>query len=63
MRSSRREAPVALGIILIIVGAIFLLDSLGVIDDVSFSELWPILLIALGVMIVYDRLRRAWRRR
>lgn len=53
----------ALGIILIIIGAIFLLDSLGVIDDVSFGELWPILLIALGVMIVYDRLRRAWRRR
>ena len=49
----------ALGIMLIIVGAIFLLDSL----DVSFGELWPILLIGFGVVIVYDRLRRAWRRR
>ena len=54
---------VALGIMLIIVGAIFLLDSLGVIDDVSFGELWPILLIRLGVVIVYDRVRRSWRRR
>jgi hypothetical protein len=63
MRSFTIGGAVALGIILIIIGAIFLLDSLGVIDDVSFGELWPILLIALGVMIVYDRLRRAWRRR
>jgi hypothetical protein len=54
---------VALGIMLIIVGAIFLLDSLGVIDDVSFGELWPILLIGIGVVIVYDRIRRSWRRR
>ncbi len=53
----------ALGVMLIIVGAIFLLDSLDVIDDVSFGELWPILLIGFGVVIVYDRLRRAWRRR
>ncbi len=53
----------ALGIMLIIIGAVFLLDSLDIIDDVSIAELWPILLIGLGIVIIYDRLRRAWRRR
>jgi hypothetical protein len=52
-----------LGILLIAVGAILLLDSLGLIQDVGFGELWPLILIALGLSIIYDRLRRAWRRR
>ncbi len=53
---------VALGILLIILGSIFLLNSLGI-TDAGFSELWPVLLISAGAMLVYDRLRRAWRRR
>lgn len=53
----------ALGILLILIGALFLLDSLGLIDGVGFAELWPLLLIAVGIAIVYDRLRRVRRRR
>ncbi len=52
----------ALGVLLIILGSIFLLNSLGI-TDAGFSELWPVLLISAGAMLVYDRLRRAWRRR
>lgn len=53
----------ALGILLILIGALFLLDSLGIIDGVGFAELWPLLLIAVGVAIVYERIRRVRRQR
>ncbi|MCK9486942.1 MAG: DUF5668 domain-containing protein [Dehalococcoidia bacterium] len=53
----------ALGILLVAIGLLFLLDSLGVIEGVGFAEFWPLLLIAVGVAIIYDRVRRAWRRR
>ena len=53
----------AFGSMLVIVGAIFLLSSLGVIDDVSVADLWPLILIGLGLVIVLDRTRHAWRRR
>ena len=53
----------AFGILLMLVGLILLLDSLDVIEGVGFGELWPLLLIAVGVAIVYERVRRNWRRR
>jgi hypothetical protein len=53
----------ALGVMLVIVGAILLLSSLDVIDDVTAGELWPLLLIGFGLVIIHDRTRRAWRRR
>jgi hypothetical protein len=52
-----------LGVLLVLIGALFLLDSLGVIEGVGFRELWPVILIAVGVAIIYDRARQAWRRR
>jgi len=52
---------VALGVVLIVIGAIFLLESLDVIDA-GFGELWPLILIALGGVILYERARR-WVRR
>ena len=53
----------AFGGMLVIVGTIFLLSSLGVIEDVSVADLWPLILIGLGLVIVLDRTRHAWRRR
>ncbi len=53
----------ALGVMLVIVGLVFLLNALGVIPGVSFRELWPVILIAAGVTLIYDRIRRSWRRR
>jgi hypothetical protein len=47
----------------VLVGVVLLLDSLGIIEGVGFRELWPLLLIAVGVSIVYERVRRSWRRR
>lgn len=53
----------ALGVLLVLIGGLFLLDSLDIIEGVGFGELWPVILIAIGVAIIYDRLRRNWRRR
>jgi uncharacterized membrane protein len=44
----------ALGIMLVVVGFIFLLDSLGI-TTLGFRELWPVVLITAGLMILYER--------
>lgn len=53
----------ALGVMLVTIGTLFLLNSLGVVQGVGFHELWPAILIAIGIVIIYDRVRRSWRRR
>lgn len=50
----------AVGLVLIVIGAIFLLESLGI-TTYGFRELWPLVLIAVGVLIIYQRARH-WRR-
>jgi hypothetical protein len=56
------EARLALGIVLVVIGFIFLLDSLGI-TTLGFRELWPVALITAGLMILYERARRRYRRR
>lgn len=50
----------AFGLVLVIIGVIFLLESLGI-TDAGIRELWPLILIGLGLLILYERARR-WRR-
>ena len=57
------EAGVALGILLVLIGILFLLDSLDIIEGVGLGELWPLLVIAVVAAIIYDRVRRTIRRR
>lgn len=52
----------ALGIMLLILGVIFLMSSLDIIDDVAVGELWPLILIGFGLVIIHDRASHAWRR-
>jgi hypothetical protein len=52
----------ALGILLVLIGGLFLLESLGV-TEMGIRELWPLILIAVGVMILVERFRRRYRRR
>lgn len=52
----------AFGVLLIVLGAILLLESLGV-TEAGIREWWPLLLIGVGAQILYERARRAWRRR
>ena len=40
---------------LIIVGAIFLLKSLGILAMVNWDIIWPIVLIVIGVLMIYKK--------
>ena len=51
-----------LGVLLMLVGMVILLESLGV-TQAGLREWWPLLLIGLGLLILFERLRRQLRRR
>lgn len=52
-RTSRfPAAPIAL----IVVGIVFLLDNLGLLDISSALKFWPVLLIAMGCYMLYHRI-------
>lgn len=53
----------AFGLLLVVIGLLLLIDSLDLIEGVGFEELWPVLIIAVGAAIIYDRVRRSLRRR
>ena len=46
-----------LGLIVILVGLVLLLEWLEIIEG-GFSTYWPVLLIALGASMIFDRLRQ-----
>lgn len=52
----------AFGAVLIVVGLILLLESLGV-TEAGIREWWPLMLIGSGLVILYERVRRRLRRR
>jgi uncharacterized membrane protein (UPF0136 family) len=56
----REGVAMAFGVVLVVIGSIFLLESLGIIDY-GVRQLWPLVLIALGLLIIYERARH-WRR-
>lgn len=44
-----------LGFILIALGILFLLQNIGVLNETTWSIVWPILIIALGLSLVCKR--------
>jgi phage shock protein PspC (stress-responsive transcriptional regulator) len=52
-----RQAGIIVGAGLIVVGAVFLLDTLHIFDWLSFGRLWPLLLIVGGLALLVSRLR------
>ena len=46
-----------LGIILIIIGAIFLLSNFDFLWWFRWSYLWPVILIAIGLLVIFSRRR------
>lgn len=53
----RRRRGIWAGVILVILGGILLLSNVGLLDWWKWEIFWPIVLIALGVLIVVQRLR------
>jgi hypothetical protein len=51
------------GLLLVLLGAIYLAVTLEMIEGITVGELWPVLLIALGLSSISGSLRfRRWRR-
>lgn len=44
-----------LGILLVIIGAVFLLKNLGLMAMVNWDLIWPIVLIVIGVVMIYKK--------
>lgn len=51
------RAPIG-PIVLILIGVLFLLDSLHMIDFEQVGRFWPVILIAVGVYLLYSRMTR-----
>lgn len=49
----KEKSQQSLGVILVVVGLIFLLTNLGLLDLFIVKKLWPVLLIFLGILVVY----------
>jgi phage shock protein PspC (stress-responsive transcriptional regulator) len=43
------------GIVLLLIGAFFLLGNFGLFRFISFHDTWPLLLIGLGLIILYKK--------
>jgi len=53
----RHRAAIVLGGLLVLTGLVALLRNLGLLDWLGWDVFWPLLLVALGVAIVVQRLR------
>ena len=53
---SGRNPGVWWGGVLVIIGALFLLANLGVLNNLDWNVIWPLLLIALGVWLLLARI-------
>lgn len=42
------------GAVLIVMGSFFLLDELNVIPDIDFGQLWPVILIVIGLGFIFS---------
>lgn len=57
-RSTRGGEGWIIGLILIVAGAIFLLDNLRVFPWWRFGHLWPLILVAIGIALLLRRRER-----
>ena len=57
-RRRREDGGLVAGTILILIGSIFLVDQFGWAD---FSELWPVILIGVGLVMIVRHLAGARR--
>ncbi len=48
----------AVGILLVALGAVFLLGNLGLFRGLDWKYIWPLVVIALGVLLIAQRTRR-----
>jgi len=52
--SQRKKSRSWLGFLIILIGFVFLFDALGMVSFVTVRRLWPLLIIVLGFMILFQ---------
>jgi phage shock protein PspC (stress-responsive transcriptional regulator) len=58
MPKTRSNAGVIVGAVLIIIGGLFLADQMGIIPDIDLEDLWPLILVAIGCVLIFTRGKR-----
>ena len=56
--AQQRNRNATAGLILILIGVLFLLGNMGWLWWFNFRQLWPLILIAIGLAIIWGRARR-----
>jgi LiaI-LiaF-like transmembrane region len=56
-RQRRRSRRAAFGVLLVVLGVVFLLDTLGI-AHLRADVLWPLVLIFFGVMVLFGAVGR-----
>lgn len=51
---------VMFGVVLIVLGTIFLLDQINIIPDFDFEKLWPVVLVAIGATLIFGSKKKPW---
>jgi phage shock protein C len=54
------NAGVIFGVVLIVLGSIFLLDQFDFIPDWDFEKLWPVILVAVGLTLLFSTKKQPW---
>jgi len=49
-----------IGIILLLLGIAFLLKNLGVLDELTWSIVWPCILIVVSLFMIFRKKRKFW---
>jgi predicted membrane protein len=60
MKNHERYAGLVPGAIILAVGAIFLLNNMGIVRAGSFFQFWPLCLVFAGLVKLADPCRRVW---
>ncbi|MFD0793255.1 PspC domain-containing protein [Mucilaginibacter litoreus] len=56
----KSNAGVIFGVILIVLGSIFLIDNFDFIPELDFELLWPVVLVAAGLAIIFSGKKKPW---
>lgn len=52
--SQRKKSRSWLGFLIVLIGFVFLFDALGMVSFITVRRLWPLLIIVLGFMILFQ---------
>lgn len=59
----KSHAGIIIGVVLIIVGALVLVNNYDLIPDFDFDRLWPVVLVVVGASLIVSGQTKAWQKR